>query len=161
MKTTDGRLCLIAEDTLERMDIQFMPPKHTETTTANLAEVRIAARNLPRFQHVGVSNRLEFTLDFYSNELGSKDVLRKVRWLQSLCYNNKGLSKTQRVIVIFGDMYRNQTWRVVRVSPDFSLYDKQGGYLPKRADVQLDLEQDNEFDVGWEDVQFNPLQYMP
>ena len=152
MSTTEGQLYLIAVDTLDRLDIQFVPLKLDLTRRPSIANIQVIGRNTPIYHYLSGETLLDLELDFHAMEENRKDVINKVRWLEHLTYNDGHKKLPQKVILVFGDLYNNDRWIVKSVKSTISQFNKQKGFLPQQATVKIQLGLDPEFNLGWEDV---------
>jgi len=151
--TTKGLLYLIAVDTMEKLEIQFVPPELAIERQIDIAKVRVVGRNNPLHQYVGGDTTLGLQLDFHAMDEDRKDVIRKCRWLESLGYNDGYEKQPPRVKLVFGDLFQDQIWIVQSVSYKLSAFDKQYGFLPRQAYVDIELALDPEINLKWADVQ--------
>lgn len=154
MTTTEGRLYFINVDTLEKLEIQFVPEELSDMRTADLAPVKIVARNIPKYHHIGGDRRVSLELDFHASEENRRDVMRKVSWLKELTYNDKGKKPPANVKLVFGEMFKDEVWVVAAVVPRYSQFDKAYGFLPRQAYVRIDLLEDIPANVGLNDIRW-------
>jgi len=153
--TTKGELYLIAEDTLEKMEIQFVPPEISYDTSPNISEIAIVGRNAPELQYIGNTTTVEMELDFHANDEDREDVISKVLWLQSLSMNDGNDRKAQRVKIVFGKLFKNKMW-VVRAAPaKLSQFNPNKGWLPQQAYVKIRFTLDTDHNPTWEEMRFN------
>lgn len=158
--TTTSHVCYIVEVDKpdgalanERIEIQFVPNSIDLTRDANFTEIMVVARNNPKYHYVNGKDSMRFTVEFYSDEKSRTDVIRKVRWLKSLTMNdgyNKGL---KRVLVKFGDIFKdNETWLLKSVKSSLSHFDNENGFLPLRAICDLEFVLDPNTNLLKDDV---------
>lgn len=155
MTTTDGKLKLIVTDeweAIQQMEIQFVPPSLDLNRTANFADVVVVGRNNPQYHYVGGTDDFVLKLDFCANEESRLDVVTKVDWLRSLAMSDGGKRKPQKVNLIFGDIFKGQTWIVRGVNVKYSQFQQDKGFLPQQAYVELRLSLDTENNLNWADV---------
>lgn len=141
--TTDGLFYITETDPpFESLRGQFIQEEINWKRTAKYAEAVIVGRNHPRYHFIGGKDTIGLTFDFYSDEEQRDDVYRKIRWLQSLTYNDAGFGHVKHVKVTFGDMFKGQQWVVKDVNAKMSGFNKFYGLMPQRAivDVILDLD---------------------
>jgi len=152
MTTTEGRLYFIALNTLDRLDIQFVPDKLSIARNPNIATIQVIGRNNPIYHYVSGDTRLTLDLDFHAMEENREDVLNKCRWLEHLAYNDGFDQEPQKVKLVFGDVFRDSVWTITKVNYDLSNFNKQKGFLPQQAYASVELSLDPNFNLGWEDV---------
>lgn len=152
MFTTKGQCYIIALSTLERIAIQFTPNEIAPQRTANYAEIQVVARNNPLQHFVSGSDTMTFELDFFANKENSQDVRERVNWLKALTRTQSRKQAPERIKLVFGDLFKDEVWIVNSVSPKFSLFDKENGFLPKQAYVSLALTLDPDSNIYAEDV---------
>jgi hypothetical protein len=138
---TRGALFFINVSTLEKLEIQFIP-KLSASRQHRAEGFEVIGRNTPAFQSSGGSSAIDLKLDFYSQNEDRKDVLAKVRWLESMAATDGYYKKAPNIKLVWGKMYKNQLWVVKSVETDFELYNKMHGFLPQQAYVNLKLELD-------------------
>jgi len=141
--TTDGLLYITEVDPpFESLRLQFVPNDFTWNRQGNYSEVVVVGRNHPRYHFIGGKDTIGIQLDFYSDEEGRDDVYRKVRWLQSLIYNDGSFGHVKHIKLTFGDMFKGQQWVVKSANAKMSHFNKFYGMMPQRALVDLVLDQD-------------------
>ena len=150
-KTTEGLLYFIAIDSLERLDIQFVPDLDIQRN-ANIATIQIVGRNLPQYQYTGGDTVLNLQLDFHSLEENRTDVINKCRWLEHLTANNGLKKKPSKVKLVFGDVFRDEQWIVKQVGYKLNNFHKGYGFLPQQAIVNIQLLLDVESDINWDSI---------
>ena len=136
----------------ERLSIQFVPPEIENSRVADVSEIKIIGRNHPRHHYTGGNEQLPLKLDFLADNALRDNVYDKVRWLQSLCMNDGLNGMYRQVKLVFGKMWRDKVWVVKSVSPKFSNFDMNYGWLPLRASVDILLELDNNDDYTLSDA---------
>lgn len=152
LSTTEGRLYFIALGSLDRLDIQFVPDQLTINRNPNIANIQVIGRNNPIYHFISGDTVLNFELDFHAMEENRQDVIRKCRWMEHLAYNNGFQQEPEKVKLVFGDVFRDEVWTVTRVSYSLSNFNKQKGFLPQQAYVQVQLSLDPVNNLGWEDI---------
>lgn len=140
--TTHGRLYIIALRSLERLEIQFVPPMISINRNPNTQQVDIVGLNLPRTQQQGGPRTLNMELDFYAQELDREDVIKKCRQLESLTYRDGPDVPAEQVRLIFGKMFNQEIWTVQKVDYDLTQFHRKSGYLPVQARARVTLVQD-------------------
>lgn len=149
---TGGQLYFVeVKPPFERLEFQFVPEKISNPREADIAQVAIIGRNLPRHHHTGGHESLAFTLDFYADEENRRDVKRKCDWLKSLTYN-EGSGPARLVKLIWGELYSKETWVVKSVRPEFSMFHSQYGMLPCQAYVDIVLMRDSKTNITLRDA---------
>ena len=150
-KTTDSLLYFIDINTLERLDIQFIPTLNIDRNS-NLNSIQVIGRNIPKYHYTGGETLLSLVLDFHSLEEDRKDVIDKCRWLEHLTVSNSILTKNKRVKLVFGDLFRDELWSVKKVSYKLDNFSKIHGFLPQQAYVNIELCLDLDDDISSESV---------
>lgn len=140
MTTTNGQLIIIDLTTLERLEIQFVPPTVSPSSSSTLGEVVVVGANLPSFHYVGGKRALPLRLDFHSDTDTVDDVKAKCNWLERLTQPSKQGRKN--VKVIFGSLFEDEKWVVSSVNIDYSLFDMPSGFLPRQAYATIKLQQE-------------------
>lgn len=148
--TTDHR-CYILDlsprnGVRERLEIQFVPGEITGTRTADLKDIVVVGRNNPFLHYTGGKEMINLPLEFYSDIEAHDDVKKKIDWLRSLTINNGNIGGFRSVKVIFGDLFRWETFAVKAVSYKMSHFDGDSDFLPLRANVGLTLQVQGKFD---------------
>lgn len=156
VNTTGGK-CYIVElrPPYQKLEIQFVPDEISLTSSANNAKIDIVGRNNPLVHYTGGNDKLKLTLDFYSDEANRKDVLLKVRWLQSLRYADGSFGPKRNISVVLGDLFRREIWTVDSVNIKLSNLDGQFNFMPRQAFVDLDLTLDPKTNLRIDDVRGN------
>lgn len=146
--TTQGRLYFIALQSLERLEIQFVPEELNLTRQPSVQQIEIVGQNLPKVQQQGGERRLNFELDFYASDDNRQDVMTKCLWLESLTYRNGADVPAEKVRLIFGELFSRDVWVVKSVNYRLKQFHKQFGYLPCQAYVNIELVNDGEVRAG-------------
>ena len=73
---TGGRLYITALRTLDRLEIQYVPPELAVKRNPLIAGVAIVGRNNPQHHYLGGSTELNLQLDFHSQETNREDVIK-------------------------------------------------------------------------------------
>lgn len=141
--TTAGR-CYIVElsPPYERLEIQFVPKEFSYGSTAKMAKIEVVGRNNPLHHYTGGDDNLSFQLDFFAEEESRKDVLKKVKWIQSLRYNDGNFAPKKNISIVFGNLFRNEIWTVDSVQVKYSDFDSLHDFLPQQAFVDIKLSLD-------------------
>lgn len=148
----EGRLYFIELDTLDRLEIQFIPDDITIARTPAISLLQVIGKNLGNLQYAGGETLMTLTLDFYAEEEHRRDVIRRCKWLESLQYNNGYESPPSKVKMIFGDLFRDDVWTVKSVVYKLSQFHKQKGYMPQQAYVDVILSLDPDYVIEGDDV---------
>jgi len=151
LNTTQGRLYIITEKTLEKLEIQFIPPSIEIQRNANYSVIQIVGRNTPQYQFLGGETRMPLTLDFYADDDARRDVELKCKWLEALCAYD-GKKPVQRVKLIFGDLFKEEMWVVQSVKYSFKLFDRVYGFRPRLGTAELSLGLDPTTNLTWADI---------
>ena len=152
MTTTEGKLYFILVSTLERREIQFVPPELGISRNANIQNVTIVGRNNPFYQYTSGETLLTLQLDFHAKQDDRKDVIESCRWFESILYNDNFDVPPEKVKLVFGDLFRDEVWTVKSCSYKLKNFDKVYGYLPTQAYVDLTLALDPSSNLTKEDV---------
>jgi hypothetical protein len=161
LQTTDGKCYLLTTDTLERLDIQFVPKSIDVQRSVDAPAFQIISRNLPRYQVTGGQERLKLQLEFIADEQSRSSVLMKTRWLKNLTYTDGNRNPAQRVQLIFGDMFKKELFIVESVDVSMNNFSKPHGFLPQMATVDLTLALDMDFNPSWDDMNPEYVQGTP
>ena len=123
----------------ERLAIQFVPQKLSLQRDSKLSSVEVIGRENPLRYWTSGDTSLNLSLDFHSEVENREDVMRKVRWLESLTYQDaQGL--VPRVKLVFGAMFQEEVWYIRSVATKLSHFHPQYDWLPCQAYVALSLE---------------------
>jgi|AntAceMinimDraft_11_1070367.scaffolds.fasta_scaffold44027_3 hypothetical protein len=150
-----SKLYFTALRSLERLEIQYVPPEIAITRSPIIAGVAVVGRNNPKHHYLGGSTEMSLELDFHSEEASREDVITKCKWLESLAYGDAFDNPPETVRLTFGKLFRNnEIWVVKAVNYKLSLFEEKSGYLPKQAYVQLTLALDTKKNLKIEDVKW-------
>lgn len=138
----------------ERMEIQFVPHELRMDSTANHGKIEVVGRNNPLYHYINGEDNLSFQLDLYADETEKTSVLQRVRWLQSLRYNDGYTRRKRNVLLIWGDMFRNENmvWIVTSVSVRYTDFDGAKSFRPQQAYVDLKLTLDPRVNLRESDI---------
>ncbi len=148
---TNGELFIVElNPPFEKLKFQFVPDNIEVPREANIEAISVIGRNNNLYQHTGGFETLNLPLEFYANDTHRQEVIKAVNWLKSLTMSdeNKGIP---RVKVVFGDMFKKETWVVQSVTPTFSQFSPDHKWLPCRAKVDVKLLLDTEIDLKQKD----------
>lgn len=132
----------------ERLEIQYVPSEFSQPREADLSAIDVVGRNNPTKQWTGGNTSLSLQLDFYATDEAREEVMRKVRWLQSLTYKSRdGIVPV--VKLVFGSTFRDEEWNVKSVNPKFSNFHPAYNWLPCQAyvDIQFSLANTEDFNL--------------
>jgi len=139
ISTTREKCWIVSlEEGGRRLAIQYVPNEFLWTRKPAISEVQIVGRNVPKHHYTGGKKELKFELDFYSVVEERDDVIEKVRWLESLTYNDGPSADIERVKVIFGTLYKDEVWVIQDVESNIQFFEKEN-FLPQQAFVNLTL----------------------
>lgn len=154
-KTTAGRLWIVPEIELDKkIEIQFVPSEIAITRSASIQTIGIVGRNNPLYQYTGGETSMPLSLDFYAQDEDRKDVLRTIRFLESLAVNNGYRNPPQRIHLVFGDIFKHEMWTIKSVKYRLGNFDKQYGFLPKQGYVDLELVLDTRKNLTTRDLRY-------
>jgi len=143
--TTNKELYFINTRSLEYLEIQFVPPSLNFKRNTDTQNVVIIGKNNPLYQYPAGEKLLVFELDFCAIEENRQDVKRRVDWLESLTYNEAYEEPPDTVKLVWGRMMKNQRWIVKNFDAKLDLFDKQYGWYPRQAYVNLTLGLDTRY----------------
>lgn len=154
--TTGGRLYLTAINSLEKLEIQYVPKEIVLDRNANIADIVIVGRNNPIHQYTSGDTTLTLELDFHAEEESREDVIRKVRLLQSWMHND-GYSKPAEIVrLTWGKLFKaNEVWVIKRAPAKFSNFNPSKEWLPQQAYVSLTLALDTSENLKKRDYQWS------
>ena len=124
---------------LEKLSLVAIPMELRVMNEANWQVIPSIGRNNPFYNYTGGEDILEFTIDWYSRNELRDDVIWNCRWLESLTRANAYRSAPDRVILLWGDLFKYTTWIVTSAQYRLELFDIEKGLLPRQAyqDVTL------------------------
>lgn len=131
----------------DTLQFQFVPQKMSFKRNIKLAQLEIVGRNLPKYHYTGGEKTLSFSLDFYSHS--KDDIITKIRWLESLTYNDGINGKpAEKISIVFGDLFSDeQRWIITSLEYDLTNFRPLDDFLPVSANVNINLALDNSKDV--------------
>jgi hypothetical protein len=143
---------LVDAVTRERLAFQYAPNDLVDGKATTYATLVVPGMSHPRYQFVaGDARKISFTASFYQGE-----VRRQVAWLQSLLYPaHEGTALQQAphaVLFFFGELYPGLACLVREVRAHYSYLFDPVTLEPKRADVEIALEEIVERSVSWREV---------
>lgn len=138
--------------TLERLFLQTVPLELSYGPDANWVVIASAGRNTGLYHYTGGEDKLEFTLSWYGNQEDRRDVISKVKWLESLTRNDGYDQKPHQVQFIFGDLFRDAKWVVTGAPYKLSGFNRQFGMMPQLASQDICLKRISETNRTREDI---------
>jgi hypothetical protein len=140
---TTGGKCFIVElaPPFERLEFQFMPENMKYTRSGTFATIAPVGRNNDVLHYTGGNDDLSFDLDFYSDEKGYQDVLRKCNFIRSLVMSDGGYGPARNVKVVMGNLFRKDIWVVKDVDIAYDYFAIEN-FLPRRASIKIKLQLD-------------------
>lgn len=128
----------------QSLEIQFVPKELKTTATANHARIDVIGRNNPLYHYVNGEDGLHFQLDFYADDDNKSDVMERVDWLKALRYNDGYARRKSNVLLVWGDLFRdqNQVWIVTSVNATYSDFRSDYNFRPQQAFVDITLSLD-------------------
>ena len=148
---TRGELIIVElESPFDRLCLQFVPDGFDMPREATLDSLAVIGRNNNLYQFTGGFESLTLPLEFYASDIGRNEVLKAVNWLKSLTMTNrdKGIPLVK---IVFGDMFKKETWVVQSVTPHYSQFSPEHNWLPCRAKVDVKLLLDTKIDMEQKD----------
>lgn len=150
MSTTDKSLFIVELDSpQERLEIQFVPEKITISSNANQAKLDVVGRNNPQYHYINGEDILTMTLDFYAADEEKTEAISRVKWLQSLRFNDGYSRRKKNVLIIWGDLFQEKhyVWTVQNVKVDYSQFVETKKFRPQQAMVDITLALDPGFNI--------------
>lgn len=143
--TPKGSLYILElAEPFERLEFQEVPAEIPWDRTGNYAEIAVPGRNNPLHHYTGGSDSVSLKLQFVADDSGVDSVERDVRWLQSLVGNDSYNAPTRRVKIVFGKLFRNETWIVKSVKSSFTDFHSEKGYASRRTTVDISFALDTD-----------------
>ena len=153
--TTKGMIYLTALNSLEKLEVQYIPTSFSTNREANLGEVAVVGRNNPKHHYTGGSNGFTLELDFYSDQKNREDVVAKCRLLESWSMND-GNKPQELIRVTFGKFFKeNEVFRIASINVDYSLFSTANSMLPRIAKATVEFKLDTKFNRKSEDVKWS------
>lgn len=153
INNTRGRCYIvILRPPYEKLEFQFVPAEVKLNSKANNAKIEVVGRNNPRHHYTGGDDSFSLKLEFYSDVEERDDVIKKVRWLQSLRYNDGYAGPKRNIKVVMGDMFQREIWIVDSVNIDMTNFDSQKGFRPRQASVDLNMSLDPRSNLTINDI---------
>jgi len=143
---------LVDTVTRERLAFQYNPNDIVDGKATTYATIVVPGMSHPRYQYVaGDARKISFTVSFYQG-----DVRQQVAWLQSLLYpaHEGSMLKTapHAVLFFFGELYPGIACLVREVRAHYSYLFDPETLQPRRADVEVTLEELVDRSVSYREV---------
>jgi hypothetical protein len=140
-RTIPSRMWLVHLDDnnnrIEALQIQTVPMEITVDPIANWATIPAIGRNNPFYHYTGGEDEITFTLDWYSVREDNEDVIEKCRWVESLSRADAYSKEPPRILLIFGRLFKYDTWIIKSARYRLSLFNKEQGMFPRQAYQEL------------------------
>jgi len=138
--------------TRERLAFQYNPNDIVDSKSTSYATLVVPGMSHPRYHFVaGDARKISFTVTFYQ-----QDVKTNVAWLQALLYpTHAGTMLKQaphQVLFFFGELYPGTPCLVREVRAHYSYLFDPDTLQPRRADVEVTLEELVERSVSYREV---------
>lgn len=131
------QMYLIGTKSLKRLGIRFIPNEIELSSIPQINDVYVVGSNNPKtFINSGMDT-ITLNLDFIAETRFMEDVRNKANWLRSLRYTPKDNEPQERIRVVWGALFNQETWVVKNVVIKYSHFMRNYGGLPKRAEVQV------------------------
>ena len=151
--TPKGSLYIIElAEPFERLEFQEVPVEIPWDRTGNYAEIAVPGRNNPLHHYTGGSDLVSLKLQFIYDNSGVANVERDIRWLQSLIANDSYNAPIRRVKIIFGQLFRNETWIVKAAKATFTDFDSKKNFASRRANVDISFALDTDKNRSLADI---------
>lgn len=154
LETTKGQiyLLIVTPKSYEQIKIQYVPEELAYKRAANFSEIQPIARNLPKYHYVGGKTTMTLNLSFSAREDGGSDVINIVRKLEALGSSDGYTGPKPTVILVWGLLFRGETWEVTNVDVKLKEFKPGRSFLPDMAFVSLSLSQVSEENTTWADI---------
>jgi hypothetical protein len=142
-------------DPYDFLELQYFPVEgFSYDRTANIEARQVAGRNLESLHITGGSKSLPLRLSFTPETSNRVDMQRKIRWLESLTYNEGPKSTAPVVILKLGGIVEEGRWVVSSVKPSQSIFTRMnfGGLDPNLAYVDVVFMRWAEYNVKRSDI---------
>jgi len=157
-KSTPSNMWLVRLDSrgaeVESLRIQTVPLEISVEPTSNWAVIPSIGRNNPFYHYTGGEDIISFTLDWYSVDPLRTDVIKKCRWVESLSKANGYKDQPPRMLLVYGNLYRFNTWIIESAQYRISLFDKEQGMLPRQAYQEIILKKVTDRNSGINDIRY-------
>lgn len=149
-----NRMYIVAMRSKETLELQYVPFDYDYKRTANHASFDVIGRNLPRVQYTGGSTELSMTVEFTSIQDDRKDVIKNCTWLESLATSDGYDKPQERVMLVFGDLFRKCEWVISSCSIKYSNVHESTDYRPAEASVKLTLKRVSDYNTEYKDIRY-------
>jgi hypothetical protein len=152
--TTAGEMyfIIIEPDLYTKVDIQFVPEVLNYNRVANMQEVRPILRNIPKLHYSGGTTNMTFRLDFFAQQEDRKDVIEKVRLLESTAHSDGYDAPKPQVKIVWGELFRDEIWEVSSVRAQLSNFKAEQGFLPQQAYVDITVIRVSDSNLTFADI---------
>jgi len=134
--TTRSELYIVElEPPFKRLMIQFVPETISAPRTASIQNFAIVGRNNEILNYTTGSETLNLNLEFLSTDDSRRDAWDAVNWLKACTANDGRSTKYKNVLLLFGDFFKNESWIISSVNPDFSHFSADHKWMPLRCKV--------------------------
>lgn len=142
MALRQGLMMIVEKTTLNYIEFQFVQEELELKRSLNTENVLITGRNLPTNAHYASGeNSLDLELAFFSLTDDKEDIQQKIDFLLGLTYSGTGQRSSNRVQLIWGDLYQDEEWYISGLKVRWEVFNPEKGYLPHYATARLTLEQ--------------------
>lgn len=145
---------IVASDSKERLELQFVPFELSYSRNANHADFEVIGRNLPRVQYTGGKAGLILTIDFVSVEDDRTDVVRNCTWLESLAASNGYEKSQEKIVLVFGNLFRMKEWVIKDINIQYANMHGDLDFLPAEASVKLTLACVSDYNQTYDDIRY-------
>jgi hypothetical protein len=130
--------------TLETLFLQNIPGEVAVGGDQRWAAVESPGRNIPLYQYTGGEDSIEFTIQWYANDINKDDVIRKCKWLRSLSKNDSYDKPPHHIKFAFGGLFRSSKWIVYSANYRLTNFDRPAGMMPCLAVQEVVLKRVDE-----------------
>lgn len=153
LNTTLSQLFIVEmEAPFTRQMIQFVPEIVSVPRTASIQKFAVVGNNNELFAYTTGAESLSLNLEFYAQDDGRREVFEAVNWLKSLTLSDGIAGKYKKVLLVFGDLFKYDTWIITAVTPDYQYLSAQHNWMPLRAKCRVDLMLDPDRNLKIDDV---------
>lgn len=138
ISTTNNQLFIIElTPPYGSLEIQFYPSEIQESRKINNQDLGVIGYNNSGSHYTGGDDLVSFKLTFYAFAEDRPQVLKKVRWLESLGQANGTVGGQPEVSLVFGQLFKNRRYVLKSCEAKMLNFDAENGQLPAYAEVQL------------------------
>ena len=127
------------DEQLEQLNLVAIPNEIEVSPEANWKVIPSIGRNNPFYNYTGGEDQIHFTIDWYSRFELRDDVIWNCRWVESLTRADAYRKEPDRVILLWGNLFKYTTWIVTDAPYRLSLFDKGSNMLPIQAYQEITL----------------------